>query len=117
MYVTIVRKYIGASSCVLCREDVLNLEPPLSESSLYCVNCYSVCGRSGENVGLWRCQLVRFSAHLAGSTVNPLLMDTSKIQSPPLTGHHCSAPFHISCIDMYTYIKPQKQGHFYKQDS
>ena len=31
-----------------------------------------------------------------------LLKDTSEIQPPPLTGHHCSAPFDVPCIDMCT---------------
>ena len=36
-----------------------------------------------------------------------ILKDTSEIQPPPLTGHHCSAPFYIPHIDMCTF-KPSE---------
>ena len=36
-------------------------------------------------------------------TVNHLLKDTFEMQPPLLTGHHCSAPFHIPYIDMCTF--------------
>ena len=32
-----------------------------------------------------------------------LLSDTSKMQPPPLPGHHCSIPAEITCIDMCTF--------------
>ena len=34
-----------------------------------------------------------------------LLKDTSKLQPPPLTGHHCSAPFDIPHIDMCAEVR------------
>ena len=40
------------------------------------------------------------SVELVQYTVKPLLKDTCKMQPPPLTGHHCSAPFEIPFIGM-----------------
>ena len=35
--------------------------------------------------------------------VTPLLKDTSEIQKPPETGHHCSVPFEVPHIDTCTF--------------
>jgi hypothetical protein len=73
---------------------------------------FNFCSQTVSIILMWFVNIKRWNSAFR-YTVKPLLKDTSKVWSPPLTEHYCSAPFLVPHID----LNPLKYGHLYIQGS